>query len=325
VNKNLVQVAALLAQNSTEVAQSLDLAQADFDVSTQKASDLSAQLSDAQKRVQVLTDTLGRVTADDTSVAAQLLAAQDQLSRLVLLANPGMGLNLHRQPSVQDPNARPIMTWFQPGNTGNSQGTLTKPHGPWSITQMDGYAQFKAMPAAPNDNFFWALNFFKATQTLREFVQVSDFEIPDEILPDLMGVERNWEQSIGGYRINAGIQLLLGTDKDSLTGKPITNKFRYYDIIAGHWVTTSIPFDRASMVGTGKRLKLVSVFQAGATPAAGMTNVGLIVNGTPYTIGVSTKGLASNWGPYLQTGFQLDSISTNPLIANVYDDQGYWL
>jgi hypothetical protein len=216
------------------------------------------------------------------------------------------------------------MIWFQPGNTGNTTGQSAKAHGAWSITQMDGYAQWAANPAAANDNFFWALNFFKATANLKQFVQVSDFEIPDEQMPTTMGVERNWEKSGGGYRINAGIQALLGTDKDALTGQLVSNKWRYYDIIAGHWVTTAIPFDR-DMFGTGKRVKLVSVFEAGPTPSAGLTNVDLIVNGISYTVGVTTKGLPSTWGPYLQTGFQLDPIGSAPLIANVYNDEGYWI
>lgn len=310
--------------NLATAQANINAAQKDIDALGQNMDALSQANNDLDVRNQKLSGQLASLTADDTSLAARLAASNDQLSRLVLLANPGMGLNLHRQPSTQDPNARPIMTWFQPGNTGNSAGASAKPHGTWSITQMDGFSQWKAMAAAPNDNFFWALNFFKATQTLKHFVQVIDFEIPDEVLANTMGAERNWEQSTGGYRLNGGIQALLGTDKDSLTGKLISNKWRYYDISAGHWVTTTIPFDR-SMFGTGKRVNLVSVFEAGATPSAGLTNVELIVNGTPYTIGATSKGLASNWGPYLQTGFQLDPIAPGAVMANVYDDQGYWI
>jgi hypothetical protein len=293
----------------------------------QSISSLDDQLSTTQAQLAIVQQQLATVQADDTSVGAQLLTLLSRLQRLQMLADFGVALNLQNLPNTQDPNARPVNVWFQPSNTGNSVGQLAKPHGPWSITQnADGSATYQAQPAANNDNFFWANNLNKLLQTYRAFVQFTDIEITDDQLQPgaLMAWERNFEQSTGAYRINAGLQALFGTDKDPATGALVTNVWRWYDIIAGHWSLTGVPLDR-SKFGTGKRVQVASVFKPGATPAAGMTHVLLSVNGVISQINQTSKGLASAWGPYLQVGFQLDPIGKLPVSAIVHSDEAYWL
>jgi hypothetical protein len=279
-------------------------------------------ISDQAAQIQKLGEQLAAVTADDQSVGAQLLASQARLGRVMQLAKPNMALNLHRLPSTQDPNARPIMTWFQPGNTGNTGGGSTAKHGTWAITQMADHAEFAIVPAQPFDNYFWALNLLKSAAPFSRYLQVTEFEVPDEALPLAMGVETNWERSTGSSRINAGIQALLGTDKDQATGQLVTNQWRYYDISAGHWAYSGIPLDR-TMFGTGKRIQLVSEF---AESSGGMQNVSLTINGAVHPINKFTKALQSNWGPYLQAGFQMDCLqSAKPFTVKVWNQEAYWL
>jgi hypothetical protein len=299
------------------------------DLLTGKEENLSSLSSQNQSLSQQLADTrakLQTLNADDASVGAQLLDLQNRFGVIEKLADIGMGLNLHRLPNTQDPNARPINQWFQPSNSGNTGGASAKPHGPWSITYNDdGSTTYRGNPASTNDNYFWALNLNKSTQRYVRFCQVREVEIPDDQLTPtgMMGYEHNFEQSGFGFRINAGLQALLGTDKDVDTGQLITNKWRWYNIADGHWHDTKLPFDR-SMFGTGKIVRLVSIFQPGATPAAGMTHVSLEVNGVPYQINQTSKGLASTWGPYLQAGVQADPIRQEPVQFIMHRDEAYW-
>lgn len=271
--------------------------------------------------IQKLTDQLKAATADQTA-AADLLVAQQRLSRLTQLTKPNVGLNLHRLPSTQDPNARPVMTWFQPGNTGNTGGGSAVKHGTWTITQLDDHTEFAIVPAKPNDNFFWPLNLLKSNTAFSRYLQVTEFEMPDEAVLAAMGVETNWEHSYNGFRINAGIQALLGVDKDAVTGKLVTEQWRYYDIGSGHWQDTGIPFDR-SMFGTGKRIELVSEFAEGF---GGMQNISLRINGTPHAVNKFSKAVPTNWGPYLQIGWQMDSLSSaKPFTTKIWNSEAYWI
>lgn len=302
-------------------------------LNTDKAS-LASQRDELKQLLLTAQQQLAAVTADDSSVAAKLLAAQAQATRLAQLSNAGVALALHRLPYVTDPNARPVMTWFQPSNTGNSGGGSAQRHGTWTITPNDdGSTDFAIVPASPFDNYIWGLNFFKATRAdLHRFLQVTEFELADEDVPNAMAIETNWEQSLGGFRFNAGLQALLGTDKDAVTGKLVTNQWRYFDIgfktatgKVGAWLDTGIPFDR-SMFGTGKRIELVSEFERSDDPAQGMHNISLTINGTPHTVDKWSKAKATTWGPFLQQGFQKDTLSSAAgYKAKVWNMEAYWM
>lgn len=309
-----------------ENATSLDLALGQ-DATT--IDSLNGKLQTADDRhiqdaaaIQKLTDQLAAVTADDQSVGAQLLTFQSRLDRLAQLAKPGIALGLHRSPFTPDPNARPLMTFFQPGNTGNTGGGSAAKHGTWSITQLPDHTEFAIVPAAPFDDFIWGLNFLKTNTAFSRYLQVTEFELPDEAVPNAMGIETNWEHSFNAFRFNAGIQALLGVDKDAVTGKLVTDQWRYYDIGAGHWLDTGIPLDR-SMFGTGKRIQLVSEF---AESSGGMQNISLAINGVLHPVNKSTKARATTWGPYLQQGFQMDpTASAAPFKVKVWNMEAYWL
>jgi hypothetical protein len=315
-SESIIQDATTLDAALTRGQQTID-SQSD---QLQRAADLHSQDS---ATIQKLADQLAAVTADDQSVGAKLLTFQGRLNRLAQLAKPNMALNLHRLPSTPDPGARPIMTWFQPGNSGNTGGLSAAKHGTWTMTQnADGSTDFAIAPAMPFDNYFWALNLLKASTAFSRYIQVTEFEVPDEALALAMGVETNWERSTGSSRLNAGIQALLGTDKDVLTGQLVTNQWRYYDIFTGHWVYTGIPLDR-TMFGTGKRIQLVSEF---AESSGGMQNISLAINGVVHPVNKFTKALPSTWGPYLQAGFQVDCLqAAKPFTVKVWNQEAYWL
>src|SRR6185437_1139500 len=292
-------------------------------LSTDKAT-IVQQRDQAESQLAITQKLLDAITVDDKSLAARVLSAQQQAARLQQLAKPGMALNLHRLPFTQDPNARPVNVWFQPGNTGNTGGGSAARHGTWTITDNDdGSREFAIVPASPFDDFIWGLNLLKSVITLNRALQVTVFEIADEDLPKAMGIETNFEHSSNGFRKNAGLQALLGTDKDAVSGKLVSNQWRYYDIGAGHWFDTGIPFDR-SMFGTGKRIELLSEFEE--DPALGMHNISLTINGTQYVVDKWSKPKATTWGPYLQQGFQMDSLSSAAAYTvKVWDMQTYWI
>jgi hypothetical protein len=293
---------------------------------TQELGAAQAANADLQKQVADLTMHLKAVTADDQSVAAQLLLAQKRIGYIAQLAKPSMEQNLHRLPFTQDPNWRAPGTWFQPGNTGNTGGGSAAKHGTWSVTQnSDGSTEFAITPAGPFDDFIWGLNFFQGTAKVHNIIQVTEFELKDEFVSSAMAIETNMEHSIGGFRFNAGLQALLGWDKDAISGQLVSGQWRYFDIGVGHWLDTGIPFDR-TMFGTGKRIELVSEFAQSDDPAQGMENVSLTINGVPHAIGKWTKAKATTWGPYLQQGFQMDSLqSAAPFKVNVWNMETYWL
>lgn len=280
--------------------------------------DLNARYQQLQSRLGQTLAQLEDVTRDDQSVAAKLVTTQKQFARLQQLARPGFWLALHKQPWTQDPNSRIPMIWFQPGNTGNTGGGSARIHGAWTITDFPDHREFAIQPAniAPQtDNFIWGLNFFQGDVAFHRYIQVTDFELPDEALPNAMAIETNWEHSRAGFRFNAGIQALLGAG----------SRWRYFDIASQSWIDTGIPLDR-TMFGTGKRIELVSEFLRSDDPAQGMLNVGLTINGVPHAIGKWTKARATTWGPYLQQGFQMDALPSAPAYTvKVWNMEAYWL
>lgn len=275
------------------------------------------QLDDtgAQAAVVSLTNQIASLKAQLASLPSfsALTLSQKQVSLLLQLSKANFPQNLHQLPFVTDPNARPTLEWFQPGNSGNTGGAGVAPHGPWSITpNPDGSVDFSMSPAASYDDFIWGLNLHQFLQPFHHSLQLTEFEVLDADLPNLMGIETNFEHSFNGFRFNGGIQALLGTDKDAVSGALVTNQWRYYDISAGHWFYTGIPLDR-TLFGTGKRIELISEFVQSDDPTVGMTLVSLTINGVLHPLNKVTKAKATTWGPYLQTGFQLDSLSSASL------------
>jgi hypothetical protein len=274
-------------------------------------------LSEANGLLQDTNASLQKQTGDLQAAAA---AAQKRLGLASRVAN--VALALHRLPFVTDPNARPILEWFQPSNSGNTGGASSAAHGTWSITDNpDGSRDFNIRPVAAFDDYIWGLNHHTQALPLRHAVQLTEFEVADEDLPNLTGIETNFEHSISLTRRNAGIQALLGTDKDAITGALVTNQWRWFDIGAGHWFDTGIPFDR-TMFGTGKHIELISEFVENADGS--MTNLNLTINGKAFSLNKTSKPKATTWGPYLQQGWQMDPLKPLSMKTKVWNMETYW-
>lgn len=269
--------------------------------------------------------TLQAEVASLSGAASALPATQKNYALLMQLSKANALLNLHRLPFVTDPSARPILQWFQPGNSGNTGGAGTATHGPWSITDnLDESTDFGMQPAVSYDDFIWGLNFHTQLIPFHHGIQLTEFEVSDADLPNLMGIETNFEHSYNQFRYNGGIQALLGIDKDAITGQLVGNQWRYFDIAAGHWLYTGIPIDR-TMFGTGKRIEIISEFIQSDDPTVGMTNLSLTINGVVHPINKVTKAKATTWGPYLQQGFQLDSLfNAAAAKVKVWNMATYW-
>lgn len=307
-----------------------------------KLISLKGQLSDSQKAFNDLQQKFLALTADDTSVAGQLAAAQNLLSRYMLLSQAQSLLNLHLLPVTQDPNARPLQTWFQPSNAGDTGGTdPTKTHGTWSITQNPDFStDFLINPGYPFNAFYFSLHLLNKFMALGRFLQYVQYEIADEDLPNAMAQETNFEHNdkpdgaTSNYRFNHGFQALFGQDKDCETGKLVSHVWRHYDIgfkspitgKVGNWRTLAgIPFD-IGMFGTGNKVELLHEIEQSPDPTQGMQIVSVTINKTRYPIGRWTQAKATTWGPYLDNGFQMDSLKTAaPWKCKVWNMEAYWM
>jgi hypothetical protein len=329
-----------LVQNLNDFSAALAQQSAQDDARGAQITDLTDQLGKAQQQVAALQNTITALNLDDetaqamvASLTPQLAAAKAQVAALQsqLAAAPSALLQklvnchtgLHRLPNVADPNARPILQWFQPGNSGNTGGASAATHGLWTITQnADGSTDYAISPVAPFDDYIWGLNFTESAVPLQHAFQVTVFEVADEDLPNLTGIETNFEHSISLTRRNAGIQALLGQDKDAVTGAIVSNQWRYYDISAGHWFYTGIPLDR-TMFGTGKRIQLISEFVE--NPDGSMTNLNLTINGVTHLLNKTTQPKVTTWDPYIQQGWQMDPLKALSMKTKVWDMQTYWI
>jgi hypothetical protein len=200
---------------------------------------------------------------------------------------------LHLLPFVADPNARPLLQWFQPGPTGNSNPKPTDPHGTWNAIQQNGITTLTISPAGAFNNYFYAINVVKGDTQATRYAQLVTFEVPDEALPNCQAIETNWEHSLGGFRYNQGTQFLFEGGNAA--------QVRYYDIAAKGWKPLpSVPFPK---LGTGKPVTVINEVQR---TSGGMVFVAIAINGTRYPLNITTKAIATNWGSYLQGAVQMD-------------------
>ena len=196
-------------------------------------------------------------------------------------------------------------------------------HGTWTRTANgDGSATFAVTPDGPYQNFYLYVNLESGTRNARasKYVQIQEWEIGDESLPYILEPETNFEHTLDGMQYNGGISPLLAKDKDRENGAIITNKWRWFNITPGSsgWYTLNdVPFDRG-MFGTGKRVRIVSEF---SRIDHTMVHEAVTINGTRYAINrTSTAKPVPNWGNHIQSGFQIDTVSSpHPASVKVWD------
>jgi hypothetical protein len=248
-------------------------------------------------------------------------SAQQKPNLLDYILSPTLvtvAVDLHLAPFVTDPNARPLMQWFQPGPTGNSSPNPADPHGTWDAAITGAVRTITTRPAGPFNNYFFGLNVRQGPSAATKYWQLKIFEVPDESAPLSMGQETNLEHSIAGKRFNGGLQILSGTDKEA--GKLVSNVVRYYDISAGGWHTLpTIPMPK---LGTGNLVTVVNEFQR---IDAGMHFLTTTINGTRYVVDKVTAPKATTWGEYLQHGYQMDTLASGKgYSTKLYDTQLMW-
>ncbi|HZU33146.1 MAG TPA: hypothetical protein VFB79_18670 [Candidatus Angelobacter sp.] len=309
--------AAAAAQNDyLQLEKEYEASQADLQTANQENETLIQQnaslqddLSAAQQSVSTLTSQAGQ--------AAKWAALVQQLAKY------NANLHLQQLPFTKDPNARPTLIWFQPGNSGNTGGASAAKHGTWDIADNQDWSRdFSIQPVAAFDDYIWGLNIHQKSIPLSRALQVTEFEVADEDVAGLTGIETNFEHSINLTRRNAGIQALLGKDKDFITGQIVTNQWRYFDIGLGAWMDTGIPLDR-TLFGTGKHIELISEFTENSDGS--VTNVSLTINGALHSLNKTTKPKATTWPAYLQIGWQMDPLVPVSMKTKVWNMELWWL
>ena len=284
------------------------LLEANLKLSTQQQQYATLQASDAQLAAKYGVDeqTIQQLRATMASVPPNLLSLLPTGAPVTAVTG------MHTLPFVADPNARPLLQWFQPGPSGNSTPKPTDPHGTWTTTIAGNMRTITFTPAGPYNNAIFPINVVKGDTLATKYAQLVTFELPDAALTFCQGIETNWEHSLGGFRFNQGTQLLLQGGQSP--------QVRFFDIAAQAWVSLSkIPFPP---LGTGKPVTIINEVQR---VPGGMTFVALWLNGVRYPVNVTTKAVPTTWASYLQGAVQMDVTGAGKGYSlNLRDAQAVW-
>jgi hypothetical protein len=283
---------------------------------------LDNDLAAAQKNLKTATESHNVDQGTISSLRQQISDLQSQIATLQKTnytdSNPNYaGIGLHLLPFVTDPNARPLLQWFQPSNTGDTGGGSSAKHGRWAANPatVEGTRELDVDPAYAFNNFFFGLNLVKGNSLATTYKQFVVFEIKDADVPHCNAIETNWEHciTVNGkrFRYNQGTQIYFNA-----------KQVRYYDIASSKWVV--LPGVPCPTPGTGK---LISVLNEVERTQTGMHFVALTINGQRVVVDKTKHPVGTPWSEYLQYGFQMDTLGgTNPpaYTCVLHDAQATW-